>query len=115
MTEPPVYNLTSLTDEQWNRQLASQEKLALAKIEADNSVELERLRNDRDRRSSRHSLTVQILTGLAVVSVVLAFIGALYFGIDSSERRANELAVECVKSQGRWIEGDRDGDRCERP
>jgi hypothetical protein len=116
MTEPPVYNLTSLTDKQWDRQLASQEKLELAKIQGQTDVQMEQLRMVDRQRSGRRDLLLQFLVGLGAVCVIMAFLGAMYFGIARSANQQHERAVECIKSQGRWIEGDSgDGDRCDRP
>lgn len=114
--EHPLYSLASLTDEQWAKQLASQEKMRLAEIESTRQVEMEKLLNLRSARQSRTGLLGNTLAGLAVLMAILAFIGAMYFGIARSSQEAHERAVECIKSQGRWIEGDSgDGDRCDRP
>lgn len=114
--EHPLYSLASLTDAQWDKQLESQEKLRLAEIESTRQVEMERLHNDRSARQSRSSLVGNVLAGLAALLVVLAVIASMYLGIARSSQEQHERAVECIKSQGRWIEGDSgDGDRCDRP
>lgn len=97
-------------------QLASQEKLRLAEINNANQVELEKMRHVRETRRARNTFIGNILVGIAILAVVLAFIGSLYFGINRSEERRHDLATQCVTSGGRWIDGNgRDGDRCDRP
>ena len=116
MTENPTYHLSSLTDEQWDRQLASQEKMRLAELETNKEIELEKLHNAREVRRARHSLVGGILIGAALLAFALAVIGSMYFGLQHSDERNNRLAVECVQSGGKWIgEDTRDPARCDRP
>jgi hypothetical protein len=112
MTEP-VYNLTSLTDKQWDRQLASQEKMKTAELENAKQVELEKLRNLRELARGRRETINGVLVGFAILVALLAVIGSIFYGVQRGGERQHELGVQCVQSGGSWEEHEgRDGDRC---
>jgi hypothetical protein len=118
MTEPtiPAYSLTSLTDKQWDKQLASQEKMKAAELANLKEVELEKLRNQRELARGRRQSINMFFGGLAALLAFLALIGSLYYGVQRGGERQHDLGVQCVQSGGVWEEHEgRDGDRCKRP
>jgi hypothetical protein len=117
MTEPTTYQLSNLTDKQWDKQLESQRLLHAAELKSQEAIELERLRNARELVRGRRTLIQGILTGLAVFLVVVLFLGGTIYAIHSDNVRDQEKAVECIKGGGEWKEGSgsREGDSCERP
>ncbi len=116
MTEPTPYTLTTLTDKQWDKQLASQEKLKIAELEATARIEIEKLRIQNGNLSRRHSLIQGVLGGGAFFIVVLALILSVAYGLYQSGVRNDEIGIECVQSGGRWTEGTGgDPSRCDRP
>ncbi len=115
-TMTPAYSLTSLTDKQWDKQLASQEKMQAAELNSRKEIELEKLRNEREAARSRRDLTKSILGGLACFLIVVLFISGGIYAIQASSQRSHDKAVECIKTNGKWIdEGAGEGERCERP
>lgn len=112
----PTYNLTSLSDKQWDKQLAAQQEMQKAELNSRKEIELERLRNERDTRRDRFQLIKNVLGGLACFLIVAMVIGGAVYGIQRSSDRSHEKAVECIKTNGRWIdEGSGKGERCDRP
>jgi hypothetical protein len=114
--QTPMYQLSTLTDEQWDRQLLSQEKMRLAELESQQEVELEKLRNQRELARARRTSINMFFGGLGALLAFLAVIACLYFGVQRGGERQHDLGVKCVQSGGVWEEHEgRDGDRCNRP
>lgn len=115
-TNTPLYQLSSLTDKQWDKQLAAQQTMQKAELDSRKEIELERLRNERDARQRRFEMIKSVLGGLALFLIAVLFLGGGIYAIQASSQRSHDKAVECIKTNGKWIdEGAGEGERCERP
>lgn len=105
--------ITPVTDKQWDKHIASQEKIALAKIEADCRLETERLRSRGQLIEGRRSFIAYILVGLAFLVFFLALIGWGYSSHKQSEEIKEKVSVACVQAGKQWFDGvGGEEDRC---
>lgn len=112
-TNVPAYLPSQLGDEQWDKYIASEERIRLQEIEARKEVDLEKLREERSQRKSRQQLVGSVLGALGFLLAILGFFGFLYFGITKADQRDHEIARTCVQAGGRWIDDDSGKVRCE--
>jgi hypothetical protein len=112
----PVYAITGLTDRQWDRQLASQEKLRVAELENQSAVEMQRMEHQRRILEGRRQFVGHILVGIAVVAIVLGIIGALTWVVHDTNLSNQKAATECISKGGDWQAGrGGDSDKCDLP
>jgi hypothetical protein len=86
-------------------------ELALAKVEADTQVELARVAAH--AAEERRTWWGWVLVGVAVVTVVLAIIAAIVWGVHNGniERERNsvrqaQVAEVCIRAGNIWLHGD---------
>ena len=107
---------TPVTDEQWDKQIASQERIELARIDKDKYIEAERLRAARAAREGRVKLLRFILGVLAFLINSLGVVWMVASNIQASEEREHQTGIQCIVKGGTWIDKPSgEEDRCELP